>query len=1323
MSPLFRLFSRASRSGFVVLWLALAARLGATTPLDSVIFGDAASETAHAFSATLAVAAVGPAGTGLNQPYRYLTPRSPLGIYGGEMSFQLAVDPVRRNYFSVKLWGGDDNGADSGRLYVYVTLDGADYQMGYRHEGDHMANFSNGGSTPSLPGRFFYSTLLLPLWMTQGRSALTFKIVSSGRIYTLGSGYEGDGGNYQFNMQQNSRGLYRAYTHVEPMLDPAGEVQGSAPVPVVKPQNGATSYLGSGGSFYNAVKGQINNRLNGTPSLTNSLYYPDGVEFLAYAYFTSGQINGSQTALPGYQNAAVVTRVRDLLDLYAANHYANPSQVSAFGNLGWGGAYGALGYAVHLLQSQFAADLDVVADYGAAGGSKTRRQAWGDMLHASREYGRTSRDGRAITNQCLLSDENLYKANKGLLALGDARAFSEAAAKRYLREGIGLDPWLGSDLAGGGSSQPHGGAYYQVTAKGLSREWGFVGSNYGEMQRMAARFYRLTGDTAFRDQAVKMLRARAPFRRPNFEVSGASCYANMVVTGFLAWRGAGESDGNGYAGETAYGDRSGALAGLLTAAATGDAHALGYAKQMLADRQFFSSLDDSGGDYDTLNALDVFADYVTVNSAADPGHRLPMTEGQPDFAWADEEGGIVALKHGGERLWIAPFWQAKTGTGINGVARFHYSNGTWDQIGTMETTPRFTFGGSFFVRPNLIDKPETDFYVPPSPPLNAYAGEKLPLGLTPAGASSDAPFRGRADFYAFRFGPYLFGLNCSAAQSFALKTPKGFVSATDLFTDVVRSGTVIVPAASTVALYLDSATDVAPVPATPAWLDIAVGAAGPELSWAAASGATGYTVRRATAAGGPYAIITTGPAATTYTDADAISGVTYYYTVAATNAHGESYPSHENSIIAVSGAAILGFDFAPASDTTMTAADKAGAPGVRAARWNRFSGGTLSTGIVDAGGGAVPGLSVTLSNGNNGGFSDRGGSTGDEASFFRTVLDKFDGSSATLTVTGIPYAAYDVYFYVYGDENTAGANDRGGSFTVGGVTNYIRTGTATRVTGPGGYLRSADTSFGTGMDVDLGNYVRFENLTGSLSATFTARNINGGAQRLKVAGFQIVGRTAAAPSGLAALPGEARVDLAWNAVAGATAYAVKRATVSGGPYARLAADLAEPGFVDTTAANGVIYYYVVTAANAAGESTASAEVSAMPLSALMAWRLVRFGIADSTGAAADEADPDRDGLPNLLEYALAGEPLDAGSSPCPTLQVAVGEGLPALVFTFERIADPALVYTVERSGDLATWAEIWTSGGGNNVAGPVTLTEPLPGSAQARVFLRLRVER
>jgi fibronectin type 3 domain-containing protein len=91
----------------------------------------------------------------------------------------------------------------------------------------------------------------------------------------------------------------------------------------------------------------------------------------------------------------------------------------------------------------------------------------------------------------------------------------------------------------------------------------------------------------------------------------------------------------------------------------------------------------------------------------------------------------------------------------------------------------------------------------------------------------------------------------------------------------------------------------------------------------------------------------------------------------------------------------------------------------------------------------------------------------------------------------------------------------------------------------------------------------------------------------------------AAPASITAIPGNAQVAVSWSAVAGAVSYNVKRASVSGGPYA-FVANTTATSFTDTGLTNGTTYYYVVTALNAATESLSSSEASAQPVAPLSA---------------------------------------------------------------------------------------------------------------------------
>ena len=150
-----------------------------------------------------------------------------------------------------------------------------------------------------------------------------------------------------------------------------------------------------------------------------------------------------------------------------------------------------------------------------------------------------------------------------------------------------------------------------------------------------------------------------------------------------------------------------------------------------------------------------------------------------------------------------------------------------------------------------------------------------------------------------------------------------------------------------------------------------------------------------------------------------------------------------------------------------------------------------------------------------------------------------------------------------------------------------------------------------------------------------------------------------------------------------------------------------------SAAGGYAVVATVTDTNYQGGASATLVIR----TGLDAW-------AESLGltgdAAAPTADPDADGTPNLLEYALGGDPVSAGRAP---VEAAVIEGRLALVFT--RIADPGLVYTVEASDDLAQWSVLAAPGnpstGETNIAGPAFIVDTRELAASPRRFLRLRV--
>ncbi len=127
-----------------------------------------------------------------------------------------------------------------------------------------------------------------------------------------------------------------------------------------------------------------------------------------------------------------------------------------------------------------------------------------------------------------------------------------------------------------------------------------------------------------------------------------------------------------------------------------------------------------------------------------------------------------------------------------------------------------------------------------------------------------------------------------------------------------------------------------------------------------------------------------------------------------------------------------------------------------------------------------------------------------------------------------------------------------------------------------------------------------------------------------------------------------------------------------------------------------------------------ANVPGTTLNSQETWRQTYFGTFGNTGNAADLADFDGDGLPNLIEYAFGLNPTLGVSRALPAPQVS---GASYVVSFTQPIGVNGVTYGVEWSSTLApgSWASVLDTG----VSPQHTFSVPLSGNSP--VFIRLKV--
>ena len=389
-------------------------------------------------------------------------------------------------------------------------------------------------------------------------------------------------------------------------------------------------------------------------------------------------------------------------------------------------------------------------------------------------------------------------------------------------------------------------------------------------------------------------------------------------------------------------------------------------------------------------------------------------------------------------------------------------------------------------------------------------------------------------------------------------------------------------------------------PGTPTTLVATASNAVVSLSWNGSVGADSYIVQRSTTSGSGYVTIASGVNWPSYLDTGLVNGTTYYYVVAATNVYGVSPDSTEASATPEGIFGWWKFD----ATSGMTAADSGcgGNPGTLQ------SGATWVTGVISNAvhlDGTANGY-VSLPSGLVSALNDFTISTWVKVDANATWARVFDFGSGTGTYMFLTPASgggsvrYSITTSGGGGEQQL---NRAGNLSTG-VWHHL----AVTLSGSTGVLYVDGVPANTNLSMtlepsSLGSTT--QNYIGK--SQFSDPNLTGSVDDLRIYSRALNATEVAAlanpvlpaPTGLAAVAGNAQVTLNWNAVTNATSYNLKRSLTNSGPYTVVASGVTATNYSDTGLAAATTYYYVVSAVNIGGESTNSTQVSARPTSSVV----------------------------------------------------------------------------------------------------------------------------
>jgi hypothetical protein len=660
---------------------------------DIIYFGNAQSEQDKAFTtqnSTVVTNSLGIKGRRLEAA-------------GATFTFTLKCDAAAQQFLTLKIWGSD--GGNSVRL---ATVDGVDLNI----------ELDKPGSSTPFPGRFYYSTVTVPLTHTQGKTSVVLKISA---------------------VNSASRGIYAAILHGDPFYQPpAAELVGSAPAPgkPLTPKAGVTQYESMVTDLNYWVNRFCTNQLYGpdweqmiangeAPAVLTGAFIRNGLSSIVippspwtvqqwkdaiYVWGVTVTNNTNMAFLTIFARAyqadwssrkgdpELIDRILRGLDFYCVAQGSNggwyngdnvwiggPNRTPAYNILeGFGDMH--IGQVFTMVYEQLEPYLDQTIDHddNPATPPITRRKAYRQMLVDNREYCRTHR-GNA-PNQDLAQMSTIYWINQALKLLSPADAWADDKVRGYLLEAVGL------------ALDHYGGTWF--SRKGLPLEAngtsaGGYAAEYGpSCVNLIVNLADWTRDPEIMEQARKAVTTMAYFSYPWDTPDGLATLASDTDIGWRgSWRGP---------GIYSYGPMGPAATVLKVPTA------IRMAQLYIAHNRAYVQPISNGRSHMLTDILGLIGrvEHLQAIAAMPAAPPLPMEAGHADFAWADEGAGAVVLKqgNGAERLYAVLNYRHSPGyprspknATANNVAIVHHTTPQVERVVFMPMTSTPGYAGLYEV--------------------------------------------------------------------------------------------------------------------------------------------------------------------------------------------------------------------------------------------------------------------------------------------------------------------------------------------------------------------------------------------------------------------------------------------------------------------------------------------------------------------------------------------------------------------------------------------------------------------------------------------------